>query len=84
MHLGFKHAGVPKISVELFGLIGPSLPPIIIILILNTSPSQNPSAENMATPSFPPKKSSLKAQLTYLEHLLEDMPALVLSAHLQF
>ncbi|OCK73292.1 sulfate permease [Lepidopterella palustris CBS 459.81] len=31
---GFKHAGVPKISTELFGLVAPSLPAIIIILII--------------------------------------------------
>ncbi|ORY18639.1 sulfate permease-like protein [Clohesyomyces aquaticus] len=31
---GFKHAGVPKMSPELFGLVAPELPAIIIILII--------------------------------------------------
>ncbi|RYO11816.1 Sulfate permease 2 [Alternaria arborescens] len=31
---GFTHAGVPKVSSELFGLVAPSLPSIIIILIV--------------------------------------------------
>ncbi|KAG9185058.1 hypothetical protein G6011_03005 [Alternaria panax] len=31
---GFTHAGVPKVSSELFGLVAPSLPSIVIILIV--------------------------------------------------